>query len=178
MAKIEEMIFTKKKYKEAKDMLLFTTNKLKNDKINYHTLMLLVSYCLFQMKDFYEFKDLWLKLDHELILNSENEKLINLHKKLCEVWREHNESLQKLSELETRVNIENSANLEEIFELSIMYEVIEPKKAIDYLLTIIEKDKSWDNQKAIKKAGILIGNLLDSGMKKEYRDKLRNLIYN
>lgn len=177
LTKIEEMIFVKKKYADAKQMLAFTAEKLKADSANVNILMFLTSICLFQMKEFFEFKDLWAKLDHDAILNCENEKMVNLHAKLCDVWRDHNESIGRMARLEDRVNSEADVTLEEIYEIAVMYEVIEPKKALEYLFRIIAKDKNWDNQKALKKAGAVIGNLIDAKAKKEYRDRLRSLVY-
>lgn len=151
--------------------------KMGDDKDNLNVLLLLLSYCNFQRKEFLEFKEIWTQIDHDSVTGLENEKLTNLHQKLCEVWKDHLDTINSLNQVELDINEGKEVDLESIYETALRYEKIEPVKAIDYLFMIIERERDWEDRKAIKKCGNVIGDLKDVKLKQALRNKLKKLVY-
>lgn len=174
---LEKKIFKKKQFDESLKILNRISKRFENDEINNFIIKILKCFCYFQKKEFFEFRQIWSKMNHDIISKIQNKNLKSLYVKFNNIWSVHYSNLNDFADFEKEIPklIENS-DFKQIFNIAQLFELIDKDKAIKLLFEILKLDKEWENAKALKKSIEIINDLDDNIKQREFRQVLKEII--
>lgn len=174
---LEEKIFKKNQFDESLKILNRINKRFEKDEINNFIIKILKCFCHFQKKEFFEFREIWSKMNHKIINKIQNKNLKSLYGKFNNIWAVHYSNLNNFADFEKEIpKLIQKSDFSKIFNITQLFELIDKEKAIKLLFEIIKVDKEWENSKALKKSFEIINDLHDNKKKKEFRQTLKELI--
>ena len=136
----------------------------------------ILSLALLKSNDLQGFRKHFDMVDKEFIRSLNNPSFDRLIEELLKFWRENNQAINRLENLEEKVTKENFGNPSDLWELAMMFEHINRSKTCKYLLDLLRIDANWKSGEARHLFERLVDGIIDRKLRLSYKDEYQQIL--
>ena len=99
-----KLLFKEKKVAKSLQLIENVEKAVEGQALNQFTLKILKAYCYFQLKQYFDFRELWASMDHNLNSKLTNKELEKLYEKLNELWKDYLGQINSVADAQLQID--------------------------------------------------------------------------